>query len=184
MELKKTVSSTFFVPLLKIGKDNLVKAGYVNAYIRDDGRDVEYQECVYLLFKPENLIDFKQFLEDEYERTKNIIDDYDYGGGFVVLVYKLNPKFKKDLDLIREGKYSKTSKNFQSEYSKTIRISDGAHSWKEEVSIQFRIFNKTKDLREFWERELEVTFSDDQEVWYAFDEEKETLTPKKLEEYV
>ena len=139
---------------------------------------------MYLLFKPENLIEFKQFLDDEYDRTKNIIDDYDYGGGFVVVVYKLNPKYKKDYELIRQGRYSETSKAYQAEFQKTIRIPDGALSWKEEISIQFRIFNKTKDLKDFWERELEVTFNDNQELWFGFDEAKETLTLKKLEEYV
>jgi len=183
MEVKKTVSSTFFVIPLKIGKDNLTKAGFVNAYIGDAERDVQYENCVYLLFKPENLIEFKQFVEDEYDRTKNIVDDYDYGGGFVVLVYKLNPKYKKDYDLVRQGKYSHTSKSFQAEFPKIVRIPEGS-SYKEEISIQFRIFNKTKDLRDFWERQLDVVFTDEQEVWYDFNVEKETLTLKKLEEYV
>lgn len=183
MEAKKTISSTFFVPTLKIGKDSLVKAGYVNAYFKDEERDVQYEDCVYLLFKPESLRDFRQFLVEEYERTKNIIDDYDYGGGFVVVVYKLNPKYKKDFDLIRLGKYSQTSKGFQSEFPKTVRIPEGK-TFKEEISIQFRIFNKTDDLKDFWEKKLDVVFKDDQEVWYAFEEDKETLTLKKLEELV
>lgn len=183
MDKKKTISSTFFVPTLKIGKDNLVKAGYINAYFRDEERDVQHEDCVYLLFKPENLRDFRQFLDEEYDRTKNIIEDYDYGGGFTVVVYKLNPKYKKDFDLVRKGKYSETSKGFQTEFPKTVRIPEGS-SFKEEVSIQFRIFNKTNDLKDFWEKKLNVRFKDNQEVWYAFDEDKETLTLKKLEEHV
>lgn len=183
MDTKKTISSTFFVPSLKIGKDNLLKAGYINAYFRDDNKDTQYEDCVYLLFKPENLIDFRMFLDDEYERTSNIIEDYDYGGGFVVVVYKLNPRFKKDFDLIKKGKYSHTSKSFQAEFPKIVKIPNGL-SYKEEVSIQFRIFNKTKDLRDFWEQKLDIRFDDEQEVWYEFNEEKETLTYEKLKELV
>ncbi len=183
MELKKTISSTFFVPSLKIGKDNLLRAGYINAYFRDEARDVQYEDCVYLLFKPDNLRDFRQFLDEEYERTSNIIDDYDYGGGFTVVVYKLNTKYKKDFDLIRKGKYSQTSKSFQSEFPKTIKIPNGL-SYKEEISIQFRIFNKTKDLKDFWEQKIDIKFNDDQEVWYEFNDDKETLTIEKLEELV
>ena len=33
--------------------------------------------------------------------------------GYVVIVYKLNLKFKNDYNLIKEGKYSETSKKFQ-----------------------------------------------------------------------
>jgi hypothetical protein len=183
MEPKKTISSTFFVPSLKINKDNLLKSGYINAYFKDDNKDIQYEDCVYLLFKPENLRDFRQFLEEEYERTSNIIEDYDYGGGFVVVVYRLNPRYKKDFDLIRRGQYSHTSKSFQSEFPKTIKIPNGL-SYKEEISIQFRIFNKTADLKDFWEQKINVKFDDSQEVWYEFNEEKETLTYKKLEELV
>ncbi len=183
METKKTISSTFFVPTLKIGKDNLLKAGYLNAYFKDEENNIQYEDCVYLLFKPKNLMEFRQFITEEYERTINIVDDYDYGGGITVVVYKLNPKYKKDFDLIKAGKYSETSKAFQSEFPKTIRIVED-NSFKEEVSIQFRIFNKTKDLKDFWEKKLDVRFRDDQEVWYSFDDEKETLTLKKLEEFV
>jgi len=183
METKKTISSTFFVPTLKIGKDNLLKAGYINAYFKDEENSIQYEDCAYLLFKPENLMDFRQFLAEEYDRTKNIIDDYDYGGGLIVVVYRLNPKFKQDFDLIKAGKYSQTSKAFQAEFPKTIKLFEG-NTFKEEVSIQFRIFNKTKDLKDFWEKKLDVRFKDDQEVWYSFDDDKETLTLKKLEELV
>lgn len=183
METKKTVSSTFLVPPLKIGRDALLKAGYINAYVKDEERDVQYDDCVYLLFKPENLVEFKEFLEEEYERTKNVIDDYDYGGGFVVVVYKLNSKFKHDFDLIKQGKYSKTSKSFQAEFPKTVRIKEKL-SYKEETSIQFRIFNRTEDLKSFWENKLGVVFNPTQEVWYSFDENNETLTLEKLKELV
>lgn len=183
MEPKKTISSTFFVPTLKIGRDNLLKAGFVNAYFKDGERDEQYENCVYLLFKPENLVEFREFLNDEYERTTNVVDDYDYAGGFIVVVYKLNSKYKADFDLVRQGKYSKTTKAFQAEYPKTVRLYEN-NSYKEEVSIQFRIFNKTKDLKDFWETKLGIAFDEDQEVWYTFEEDKETLTYNKLKELV
>ena len=37
---------------------------------------------------------------DEYERTKDIIEDYDYEDGYVVVVYKLNMEFKEDFNTI------------------------------------------------------------------------------------
>lgn len=183
MDTKKTVTSIFMVPLLKINKDNLREMGFINAYINDTNNDIHYENSIYLLFKPKNLGEFRAFLNEEYERTTNIIDDYDYGGGFVVVVYKLNPKFINDINLIKKGIYSKTSKNFQKEFPKIIKIFTN-NGFKEEISLQFRIFNKTKDMTDYWEEKLDVTFTEDQEVWYSFDEEKETLTLKKLEEHV
>lgn len=183
MDTKKTVTSTFMVPLLKINRESLREQGFINAYINDSSSEIQYKNSVYLLFKPKDMVGFRAFLAEEYERTTNVVDDYDYGGGFVVVVYRLNSKFLEDIELIKKGMYSKTSKNFQKEYPKIVKIFSN-NSFREEVSLQFRIFNKTKDMLDYWEEKLNVHFTEDQEVWHSFDEEKETLTLKKLEEYV
>jgi hypothetical protein len=126
---------------------------------------------------------FKLFLDDEYERTKLIVDDYDHSGGFVVVVYELNKKFQKDFSLIKMGKYSKTSREFQAMFPKIIKIKkNGLH--KDEISVQYRIFNKTEDLKKFWEEKLGVEFDDSMEVWQGFIEENETLDINKLKEHV
>ena len=94
MERKHTITSIFIVPTLSIGKEKLLDNGFVNGYIKDNKRDIQYENAVYLLFKPENLDKFRNFLDNEYERTKSIIDDYDYEDGYVVVVYEINPKLK------------------------------------------------------------------------------------------
>jgi hypothetical protein len=183
MELKKTISTIFMLPTLKIPKEKLVENGYINSYEYDEGQDVPYPNSLYLLFKPTDLHAFRAFLDEEYERTTNIIEDYDYGKGFVVVVYKLDNKFANDFKLIRTGKYSKTSKSFQALYPKTVRIlKEGIY--KDEVSLQYRIFNKTQDLIEFWIEKIGVKLSPDQEVWETYDTEREVLTPIKLTSYV
>ena len=73
MEIKKTITSIFIVPTLSIGKEKLVDNGFINGYIKDGRREIQYNNAVYLLFKPENLDKFKDFLDEEYERTKSII---------------------------------------------------------------------------------------------------------------
>jgi hypothetical protein len=50
--------------------------------------------------------------------------------------------------------------------------------------MQWRIFNKTSDLREYWEERLDVKFDEDQEVWKGWDEENEILNINKIKEYV
>jgi hypothetical protein len=181
MELKKTITSIFIVPTLKIHRDKLKENGYLNGYISDVRRDVQYQNAVCLLFQPTNLDRFREFLIDESERTRQLIDDYDYEDGFVVVVYTLDKKWKKDFALVREGLYSQTSKEFQDSFPKVIKIiKNGLH--RDEISLQFRIFNKTEDLRKYWEDRLDMEFTENMEVWEGFQIENETLDLDKIKQ--
>jgi len=185
MEIKKNITSIFMVPTLKVPKDALRGNGFINAYVRDARKEDCYDECIYLLFKPENLDKFREFLDNEYERTKAVIEDYDYEDGYVVVVYQLDDKYKKDFTLIKQGKYSKTSLQFQKLFPKVIKITrNGLH--KDEISLQYRIFNKADDLISFWEEKLGIDFAeivgDDFEVWEGWDESKEILELDKIKE--
>jgi hypothetical protein len=168
---------------LGIGIEKLDKVGFVNGFMRDVNHDCIYQDCVYLLFKPTDMDLFRDFIDSEYERTSNIVEDYDYEGGYVVIVYKLDPKFKEDYQLVRQGLYSKTSKDFQNLFPKVVKImKNGKH--RDEISLQYRIFNRTQDLINFWEDKLAIKFSSNQEVWEGFHEERETLNINNIKEYV
>ena len=173
------------VPTLRFPKESLKSNGFINGYIRDEGKESQYENSVYILFKPENLDKFREFLDHEYERTKSVIEDYDYEDGFVVVVYQLDEKYKKDYELIKQGKYSKTSKSFQNEFPKSVKIvRDGVD--KEEMSLQTRVFKKTEDLIDFWEEKLGINLKEvmgnDYEVWDGFDESKEILEINKIKE--
>ena len=180
-DIRKTITSIFMVPTLHVPKDALKDNGFLNGYSKNELREDHYKDAIYLLFKPEQLDKFREFLDAEYERTKDIIDDYDHKG-FVVVVYKLNPEFVIDFGLVKQGKYSKTSPSFQKEFPKVIKITNNGVN-KDEISLQYRIFNRTEDLIKFWEEKLDVIFSDTQEIWHNFDTENETLTEEKLKEY-
>jgi len=162
------------VPTLKVPKDSLLNNGFVNAYISDVDRDIQYPDSVYLLFLPIDIEQFREFLDDEYDRTESVIDDYDYPNGYVVIVYKLNSNFKEDFNLVKEGKYSETSNEFQESFSRVVKIKkNGLH--KDQVSLQYRIFNKTEDMIKYWEDKIGIEWSKDLEVWDGFDIAKETL---------
>ena len=181
MELKKTITSIFIVPTLKINRDKLKENGYLNGYMSDVRRDVQYENAVYLLFKPDNFDRFREFLVDEYERTNQLIDDYDYEDGFVVVVFTLDEKWKKDFALVREGLYSQTSKEFQDSFPKVIKIvKSGLH--RDEISLQFRIFKKTEDLRKYWEDRLDMEFTENMEVWDGFNIDNEELDLDKIKQ--
>lgn len=171
------------IPTLKIPKNLLKNNGFINGYLKDINRDIQYENVVYILFKPKDLDKFREFLNGEYERTKDVIEDYDYEDGFVVVIYKLNPEFKKDYEIIKTGKYSKTSKKFQSLFPKTIKIIKGKSS-RDEISLQYRIFNKTEDLIEFWENKLGVYFQEENEAWEGFQKAEEILDINKIKEHV
>jgi len=184
MDVKKTISTIFLMPTLGIAREDMIGNNFINAYVKDEGHDADYTDCVYLLFKPKDLYRFRNFIDREYERTGSLIDDYDYEQGYVVVVYKLNSDFNIDFNLVREGKYSKTSPQFQALFSRVVHITLSNGLRRDELSLQYRIFNKTKDLTQFWENEFNVNFDEEQEVWEGFCEETETLTPDKIKEYV
>jgi hypothetical protein len=181
MGLKKTITSIFMVPTLKIPKGALIDNGFINGYVGDTSREYQHQESIYVLFKPTNLEKFKEFLEEEYERTKDIIEEYDYTDGYVVVVYKLNKKYKKDFEKVEKGMYSQTSPSFQKDFSKTISVRKGAVTT-DLISLQYKIFNKTQDLVDFWEDKLGTTFKKEYELWEAFDRDKELLDITKIKE--
>jgi hypothetical protein len=181
MEFKKTITTAFIVPTLGIPKEQLNINDFINGYSKDAGREVQYENCIYVLFRPSNVDRFRLFLEKEYERVK-VVDDYDYEGGYVIVVYELDKKYSKDFSLVRQGKYSKTSKQFQEQFSKMVKINTGGNNFREDVSLQYRVFTKSKDLVEYWENRLDIKIDEDQELWNGFHEEMETLYIDKIRE--
>jgi hypothetical protein len=185
MKIKKNITSIFMVPTLGVPYGKLNENGYINGYIDDSTHISKYKNCVFVLFKPSDMNVFRNFLDNEIERTKAIVEDYDYEDGYVVVVYQLNDKYKKDFKLIKQGKYSKTSKEFQKLFPKIIKIvKNNLH--RDEISLQYRIFNKAEDLVTFWEEKLGInlksTVGDDFELWDGWDESKEILELDKIKE--
>lgn len=173
------------VPTLGVPYGKLNENGYINGYIDDLTHSSKYKNCVFVLFKPEDMDVFRNFLNNELERTKAIIEDYDYEDGYVVVVYQLDNKYKKDFKLVKKGKYSKTSPAFQKLFPRTVKIVNDGRT-KDEISLQYRIFNKNEELISFWEEKLGIDLAqvigDDFEVWEGWDEQKETLNIDKIKE--
>ena len=186
MEIKKNITSIFMVPTLKVPNVSLKANGFINGYVKDDRKEIQYEDSIYVLFKPVDLDKFREFLDNEYERTKSVIEDYDYEDGYVVVVYQLNEKYKKDYELIKKGKYSKTSRSFQDEFPKFVKIEKSSGNMKEEMSLQARVFKKTEDLMDFWQEKLGINLKEvvgeDYEVWDGWDESKEILELDKIKE--
>jgi hypothetical protein len=97
------------------------------------------------------------------------------------VVYELDRKFKKDFALVKEGLYSKTSEEFQAKFPKIVKIKRGGLH-KDEISLQYRVFNKTEDLKKYWEDKFDMEFDEEWEVWDGFNLDKETLLIHKIKE--
>lgn len=162
------------LPTVGINKNRLKENGFVNAFVIDPYRTTQYQDAIYVLFKPTDFHKFRQFVDAEYDRTDDLVDDYDYEDNHVVLVYNLRPDLKPDFDRVRKGKYSETSQDFKKIFPEKVFLYDTGHT-KAEVSVQKKIFIKSPDLRKFWEDRFGMTLPPDAEVWELFTESKETL---------
>ena len=174
MIAKRTITSLFMIPTLNIPKGMLKKYGFIEGYSLDKKVIHPYENAAYLLFKPLDLISFNDFLEQEYARTSDLIDDYDYDNGHVVLVYLLDTNFFEDFELIKKGKYSETSLNFQKLFPKEIDIIINSEIHEKE-SLQHRIFKKCEILKEAIEEKIGESLPENIEVWEMFDINKETL---------
>lgn len=139
------VTKIFLLPTLEIPGKALTENDFIESYSYESNEEKQYENSIYLVFKPRDLAKFEEFLNGENDRTHLLIDDYDYDE-FVVVVYKLPAKWNKDYDLIRQGKYSKVSDAFKELFPKKIKNTEG-----EVDSLQYRIFYKTEDLRKFWQ---------------------------------
>jgi hypothetical protein len=184
--MDKTITSIFMVPSLGVPREpisKLLENGFINAYIKDEMNDKHYEDCIFLLFRPEFPSRFRKFLNREYVRTKAIIEDYDYPNGFVIVVYKLVSKYASDYEHVKQGKYSKTSKEFQNLFPETIELIKDGNSIVEK-SLQYRVFNRTPDLMQYWRERKLFSFKEDQELWFGFDETKEILTEIKLKDMI
>lgn len=187
-------SSTLFIlkPVIKEGMDVLLEHNLINSYLKDKNRDDIEGDHLFVLFKPPDMDYFELFLHEQ-EENLNFVEDYDYEGGFVVLVYKIPEAMKKDYALFKTGRYSKMSQWFKSYYAtelvkkgKTITVEvDGLRITK---SIQWLVFDKDKKLQFLLEKYMGIKFDDiydnkdDIELWTGVDEVRELLDIDKIKQ--
>lgn len=178
-----TTTTMFLVPGLGINIEEVrFRYGFINGYLRDQDREL-YERGIYLLFRPKNMIEFQLFFERERGRTHQLIEDYDYEGGYIVLVYVFPDEFLMEYKLFMKGKFSK----FRTKYKILIpdiesKIDSEGIPFTE-LSLPFMVMYKSKALREYLEKKLGTRFDEDDELWSKPDIRKETLDINKITEY-
>lgn len=168
----KTITTIFIVPTLGIEKATLNDNGFINGYLDDFNYDLDYEDVVYLLFKPEDLDSFKLFLEEIYKNNKLVIEDYNNEKDEIIVIFKLKEEFKEDYQNILTGKYSLTSEEFRNNFPKTV-IVDGI----QKKSLQTMIFDKDPKLARYWSNFLgsELVVDHNLELWPGLELKKEVL---------
>lgn len=173
-----TATDMFIVPLLNIGRQNLVQVGMKGAFMKDELREIQYERAAYLLFKPHKVDEFNLFVEEQRESNMPIIDEYDYKG-YVILVYRLPKKFERDYEKILKGQFSQTSKEYQKTIPKWYKIGE-KDVLIDKMNLQHMIFEKSDELKQYWKDELDLTITDSDEHW-SFYSEREVLNEASLE---
>tara|TARA_R100001594_G_scaffold136094_3_gene178255 strand:+ start:320 stop:895 length:576 start_codon:yes stop_codon:yes gene_type:complete len=156
METKKdnwTKSTLFLLPMIEDILGPYYKSyGFQNLYLGDHGYECLWEYSLYALFKPRFTQSYITY-ETKLEESSACVDVYDVGErrGQVMFVFQVDPSFRKDYDLFKEGKYS----HFSPEYKKLFKKGSNIH----------KVVHKDKELKRYWEKRLNMKLPKDNEVW-------------------
>ena len=174
----KNCTTIFLLPGIGHTRQSLLKYGFLGAYLDDINHSVHYENSVYVLFKHthQNEEEFQKFLSNEHAKNKLIIEDYDYEGGFTVIVYLFNEKFQTEYDLFLQVKYSQFRPEYTKLFPKTAKVMDPVVQVEVmKTSLQTHIFTRSKLIKKYWEKKIGQKLPDDMELWSKPDMSKEVL---------
>lgn len=179
--VKSTYTTLFLLPALGLNADELSpNLGFMDGFLSDKDRPTLLSHPVFALFRPEDLKAFQEFVEKEYRLNPALMEDYDYDGGFVVLLYQYPKDFRLDYKKFEKGKYSK----FSPDFSDTFPKFEKADSWNNpnipQISFQRMVYLRAPVLVEFIEDAIGQSIGS--ECWGVPDKERETLVIKKVRE--
>lgn len=181
--VKNTNASTLFLLTPISGQEVELLREYqlIDSYLKDVDREDLNGNYLFVLFKPEDMEFFELFLYTESTNNENFIEDYDYAGGYIVLVYKIPEWLKDDFEKFKKGQYSKFSAKVKSLFKK-VQKSKG--NIKTVTTIQWDVFSKNPELRKDLEKFVGESIPDDIELYGIPDMERETLNISKFRHYV
>lgn len=179
--VKSTNASTLFLltPVSGHDVDLLREYQLLDSYLKDIDREDLDGNLLFVLFRPQDREFFELFLYTESAENENFVEEYDYAGGYIVLVYKIPEWLTDDFVRFKDGKYSKFSAKTKAMFKKTKKI-----GIKSLTTIQWDVFSKNKDLKQDLERFIGESIPDDMELYGIPDMQKETLNIQKFRHYV
>ncbi len=169
---RKTNSTIFLLPALGIDPRDLEDCGFIDSYIRIEGKEYDKERrFLVAVFEPVTK-DQKETFDVFLEREKflSFVEEEIKQGDKVIVVYRFPEEFYNDYDLIIEGKYSKVSDKYKGIFPKFREKKD-----KIVLSLQKLIFDKDPDFKEQQEERIGTDIEADSELWEVFDIDKEIL---------
>lgn len=173
-----TNSTLFLLPALKLSAIKMRKAGFINAYIADGGREDVCKNPVYLLFNIKKTDHAREYQVLVNELDALIVDEYDYPEDYVVLVLPFPDDLADDYRLFLQGKYSNFSEKMKSIYEKKSAISNPYN--KEKWGFAHSIVYKKSWVKEFQEDKIGMELPTAAELWSSPCFEDETIDEEKL----
>lgn len=177
--IKRYNASTLFLirPIMRKSLSDLDEYNLINSYLKDKNREDLDEDLLFVLFKPKDF-DFFSFFTAKEELNENFIEDYDYEGGYTVLVYKIPISLKRDFEKFKEGKYSEFSNYTKNLYKKAVQV--GVLS--EKSSFQWQVFKKDPELHKELEEYVGEKLDEGIELFPVPNLERETLDIQKINE--
>ena len=200
------MTTRYFIQPFGFNYALLSKYGFINTYLGDIDREPASDGILlYFLFKPsmeqeksidrygkekineseyELLIKKIEELEEKDPENRVYVEDYDYEGGYIILVLRLPKELEEDYEKFLNGEYSKFSEKFRKFFPKNavydILDANGALAKRPGKSYQYMVIHKEPELRHALEEHFGCTFEDDQELEGLWDEEKDYLDISKF----
>lgn len=145
--------------------------GFVNCYLSHKQGLDSPSDSIVMVFNPtrEAMNRFHEFYE-VYKDYPTFHMDYMVDFNLVVVVFKVK-KWKKDLEMFRDSKYSKISK----QYAEQLKFTD-FKTGKTTFSDEYKIIHKDKDYKKKLEDKLSL-FSKDYNSPVIIDDSQELMSP-------
>lgn len=192
-KIELTDTSLFLLPCFGRTYKEYKELGFVNCFLSDKNRDKVNEKDIhlYLLFRPDpkqsiRLNTIIEKFEDEDKEHLVYLDDYDYDGGYTVLVFKFPERFRNDYELFIKGKYSKFSPDFKDTIPER-KIAEFVNEFNKPEKLagkttQWMIINKDPRIKRYVEEKYGIDLDGANEYWHLPIMEKEILNIDKINE--
>jgi hypothetical protein len=169
LDLKYNCSTLFLLDPIGLKIRDVRNIGFINSYLKMDGRTVDCDMPLFLLFKKceDDGGQFSDFLTKQYNKNDNLIEEIDCET-HVILTYCIPDVFAGDYELFLNGKYSKFSRAFKSTFTEKI-------TGRDEYTFQYRVIHKIPSWKEEVEDYFGTILDKNDELWTKADMSKETL---------
>lgn len=169
IDIKKSTLSCFILPLLSINT-SLIKNNLNKCYLYK----MDNEDLVALVFQEDIEIE----LIERLELIPYFLTSFE-SNSYMIFLFEIPREFKKDLELLKIGKYSFISN--EAKY-KILQASLSEENFKNLDKMKstrlYGILFKTKILRKHWEETLGVEINKENELWEMPDMEKEYIKLK------